>query len=209
MSSKYMQNQDRTYANQAAVTDVMPDIVSGVIDEQGWYPRARRVPSPHFDDRPDEEDVSLLVVHNISLPPGQFGGGYIEDFFLGKLDVAIHPFFHVIKDLRVSAHCLIRRDGEVVQFVPFHARAWHAGMSSFAGRARCNDYSIGIELEGTDYVAYTEAQYQSLQCLTLSLQARYPAMTRERITGHQYIAPLRKSDPGLVFDWRRFKNSLS
>jgi AmpD protein len=209
MSSKYMQNQDRTYANQAAVSDAVPNTVSGGIDEQGWYSLARRVPSPHFDARPNEGDVSLLVVHNISLPPGQFGGGYIEDFFLGKLDAAIHPFFQVIKDMRVSAHCLIRRDGEVVQFVPFHARAWHAGISSFAGRSRCNDYSIGIELEGTDYVAYTEAQYQSLQRLTLSLLARYPEMTRERITGHQYIAPLRKSDPGLVFDWRRFKNSLS
>lgn len=205
MSSKYMQNPDRPIIGQA----INMDMSTPTIDEKGWYPLARRVPSPHFDDRPIEEDVSLLVVHNISLPPGQFGGAYIEDFFLGKLDASIHPFFNVIKDMRVSAHCLIRRDGEVVQFVPFGARAWHAGMSSFAGRARCNDYSVGIELEGTDYVAYTEAQYQSLQRLSLALLARYPEMTRERITGHQYIAPLRKSDPGLVFDWRRFKNSLS
>lgn len=204
-----MQNQDRNDVNQAALTVETPEVVSEAVDELGWYPRARKVPSPHFDARPDEEDVSLLVVHNISLPPGQFGGRYIEDFFLGKLDASIHPFFQVIKDMRVSAHCLIKRDGEVVQFVPFGARAWHAGVSSFAGRARCNDYSIGIELEGSDYVAYTEAQYQSLQRLTLSLLARYPEITRERITGHQYIAPLRKSDPGLVFDWRRFKNSLS
>lgn len=200
-----MQNPDRPIIGQA----VNMDMSTPTIDEKGWYPLARRVPSPHFDDRPFEEDVSLLVVHNISLPPGQFGGAYIEDFFLGKLDASIHPFFNVIKDMRVSAHCLIRRDGEVVQFVPFGSRAWHAGMSSFAGRARCNDYSVGIELEGTDYVAYTEEQYQSLQHLTLALLARYPEMTRERITGHQYIAPLRKSDPGLVFDWRRFKTSLS
>ncbi|WP_394152895.1 1,6-anhydro-N-acetylmuramyl-L-alanine amidase AmpD [Vibrio maritimus] len=193
-----MQNQDRPYSFQGF----------SEIDEQGWYQAARCVVSPHFDARPDEEDVSLLVVHNISLPPEQFGGPYIEDFFLGQLDVSSHPFFKVIEKMKVSAHCLIRRDGEVVQFVPFSGRAWHAGVSSFAGRARCNDYSIGIELEGTDYVAYTDAQYASLQRLTQSLMVRYPQITRERITGHQYIAPLRKSDPGLVFDWSRFKNTL-
>ncbi|MBY6199476.1 1,6-anhydro-N-acetylmuramyl-L-alanine amidase AmpD [Vibrio hangzhouensis] len=189
--------------NKSAVTPSESDI-----DSSGWYRLARHVPSPHFDARSGEEDISLLVVHNISLPPAQFGGPYIEQFFLGKLDVSAHPFFKVIENLRVSAHCLIRRDGEVVQFVPFGARAWHAGVSSFAGRERCNDYSIGIELEGTDFITYTDAQYDSLQRLTQALMCRYPYITCERITGHQYIAPLRKSDPGLVFDWRRFKLSI-
>lgn len=179
------------------------------IDAQGWYCHARIVPSPHYDVRTDTSDISLLVIHNISLPPGQFGGSYIEDFFLGKLDSSIHPFFKVIENMRVSAHCLIRRDGEVVQFVPFLARAWHAGVSSFAGREKCNDYSIGIELEGADYVAYTDEQYLSLQRLSSALIQSYPLITQPRITGHQYIAPLRKSDPGLVFDWARFRKSLS
>lgn len=159
------------------------------------------MPSPHFNARPDQDDVSLLVVHNISLPPGQFGTPYIEQFFIGDLEAGAHPFFTHIAGLKVSAHCLIRRDGEVVQFVSFQDRAWHAGVSSFAGRDKCNDYSIGIELEGTDYVPYTERQYQALSVLTQQLKDRYPEITRERITGHQYIAPLRKTDPGLVFDW--------
>lgn len=179
-----------------------------MIDDRGWYRPARHVPSPFFDQRSDETDISLLVVHNISLPPGQFGGPYIEQFFTGKLDPNAHPFFKVIHNMGVSAHCLIRRDGEIIQFVPFNARAWHAGVSSFAGREKCNDYSIGIELEGCDYVAYTDAQYQSLTELTQQLQLRYPQITSSRITGHQYIAPLRKSDPGLVFDWRRFHDAL-
>ncbi|GHY23775.1 N-acetylmuramoyl-L-alanine amidase AmpD [Vibrio cholerae] len=141
-------------------------------------------------------------------PPGQFGGPYIEQFFLGELDANQHSFFKVIAKMRVSAHCVIRRDGEVVQFVPFHLRAWHAGVSSFAGRAKCNDYSIGIELEGSDFVPYTDAQYQALAELTQALMVRYPHITLPRITGHQYIAPLRKTDPGLVFDWRRFRAGL-
>lgn len=176
--------------------------------KDGWLTNARHVPSPFFDERSDATDISLLVVHNISLPPGKFGGPYIEQFFQGKLNPDDHPFFKVIHQMGVSAHCLIRRDGEVVQFVPFHARAWHAGKSSFAGRERCNDYSIGIELEGTDFVAYTEAQYAALTEVTLSLMATYPQMTLPRITGHQYIAPLRKTDPGLVFDWPRFRRGL-
>ncbi|ENM5769448.1 1,6-anhydro-N-acetylmuramyl-L-alanine amidase AmpD [Vibrio mimicus] len=179
-----------------------------MIDHQGWYSLARKVPSPHCDERSDSEDVSLLVLHNISLPPGQFGGPYIEQFFLGNLNANEHPFFSVIAKMRVSAHCVIRRDGEVVQFVPFHQRAWHAGVSSFAGREKCNDYSIGIELEGSDFVPYTDAQYQSLTELTQTLMVRYPQITLPRVTGHQYIAPLRKTDPGLVFDWRRFRAGL-
>ncbi|WP_245868528.1 1,6-anhydro-N-acetylmuramyl-L-alanine amidase AmpD, partial [Vibrio fujianensis] len=167
------------------------------------------VESPFYDQRPDEQDISLLVVHNISLPPGQFGGPYIEQFFCGTLESQSHPFFKVIEKMQVSAHCLIRRDGEVVQFVPFSARAWHAGQSAFAGRERCNDYSIGIELEGSDFIAYTQAQYQALIELTKHLIRRYPALTRTRITGHQYIAPMRKTDPGLVFDWRYFLAQVS
>lgn len=182
---------------------------SKMIDDQGWYSKARRVESPFFDQRSDRQDISLLVVHNISLPPGQFGGPYIEQFFTGKLDPEQHPFFKVIHKMGVSAHCLIRRDGEVVQFVPFTARAWHAGASSFAGREKCNDYSIGIELEGSDFVAYTDEQYQALTELTQQIQQTYPLITVPRITGHQYIAPLRKTDPGLVFDWLRFRNGLS
>lgn len=178
------------------------------ISSSGWYDNARHVPSPYFDVRPSVDDISLLVVHNISLPPGQFGGPYIEQFFTGKLDPEEHPFFQVIHQMGVSAHCLIRRDGEVVQFVSFLDRAWHAGQSSFAGRERCNDYSIGIELEGSDFVAYTEQQYQALTQLTETLVSSFPQITTERITGHQYIAPLRKTDPGLVFDWQKFKEKL-
>ncbi|CAM2772025.1 1,6-anhydro-N-acetylmuramyl-L-alanine amidase AmpD [Vibrio neptunius] len=179
-----------------------------MIDKSGWYQGARYVPSPFFDQRTDATDISLLVVHNISLPPGQFGGPYIEQFFTGQLNAEEHPFFKVIHEMGVSAHCLIRRDGEVVQFVPFTARAWHAGVSSFAGREKCNDYSIGIELEGSDCIAYTDAQYQALTELTKQIQVSYPKITLPRITGHQYIAPLRKTDPGLVFDWVRFRSGL-
>ncbi len=180
-----------------------------MIDSQGWLKSARHVPSPFFDQRSDKQDISLLVIHNISLPPGQFGGPYIEQFFTGELDPSEHPFFNVIHKMGVSAHCLIRRDGEVVQFVSLFDRAWHAGASSFAGRERCNDYSIGIELEGSDYVAYTDAQYQALTRLSQALMRRYPYITLPRITGHQYIAPLRKTDPGLVFDWPRFRDLLN
>ncbi|QIA64220.1 1,6-anhydro-N-acetylmuramyl-L-alanine amidase AmpD [Vibrio astriarenae] len=179
-----------------------------MIDHNGWYSAARHVPSLHFNQRADSQDISLLVLHNISLPPGQFGSSHIEQFFTGQLDASEHPFFTHIANLEVSAHCLIRRDGEVVQFVSFLDRAWHAGASSFAGRDKCNDYSIGIELEGTDYVAYTDAQYQALSELAGELMRHYPQITLERVTGHQYIAPLRKSDPGLVFDWGRFRREL-
>ncbi|MFA0078424.1 1,6-anhydro-N-acetylmuramyl-L-alanine amidase AmpD [Vibrio artabrorum] len=179
-----------------------------MICSNGWYDNARHVPSPYFDARPSIDDISLLVVHNISLPPSQFGGPYIEQFFTGKLDPTEHPFFKVIHQMGVSAHCLIRRDGEVVQFVSFLDRAWHAGQSSFAGRERCNDYSIGIELEGSDFVTYSELQYQALTQLTETIVSTFPQITTERITGHQYIAPLRKTDPGLVFDWQKFKKNL-
>ncbi|CAM3506157.1 1,6-anhydro-N-acetylmuramyl-L-alanine amidase AmpD [Vibrio aerogenes CECT 7868] len=180
-----------------------------MIDQNGWYTQAKHIPSPFFDARQPGDEISLLVIHCISLPPGQFGGPYIEQFFTGKLHASVHPFFQVIENMQVSAHCVIQRDGTVVQFVSFLDRAWHAGVSSFAGRERCNDYSIGIELEGTEFTAYTDAQYQSLMSLTRSLRHHFPLITRQRITGHQFIAPGRKTDPGLSFDWRRYLSCLS
>lgn len=178
------------------------------INSDGWCEQARKVPSPHHNERPIAGDISLLVVHNISLPPGEFGGPWIDDLFLGRLDPAAHPYFAEIDQLRVSAHCLIRRDGEVVQYVPFHLRAWHAGVSSFAGREACNDFSIGIELEGTDTQPFTEPQYRVLAALTQALMARFPAITPERLTGHSDIAPGRKSDPGPCFDWCEYRHRL-
>ncbi|QBH97377.1 1,6-anhydro-N-acetylmuramyl-L-alanine amidase AmpD [Limnobaculum zhutongyuii] len=175
--------------------------------EQGWIVGVKRVPSPHFDERPEGEIPSLLVIHNISLPPGEFGGPYIDQLFTGTLNPQEHPYFADIQHLRVSAHCLIRRDGQIVQYVPFDKRAWHAGVSLFDGRERCNDFSIGIELEGTDTTDFTPPQYQSLQQLTQQLIQHY-AITPERITGHSDIAPGRKTDPGPHFDWQRYKRQI-
>ncbi|CAH0534432.1 1,6-anhydro-N-acetylmuramyl-L-alanine amidase AmpD [Vibrio stylophorae] len=174
------------------------------ISSQHWVNQAKQLPSPYFNQRPVGTAISLLVIHNISLPPAQFGTGYIADLFLGQLDCDAHPYFHYLRGLEVSAHCVISRTGELLQFVPFDKRAWHAGASSFAGVTNCNDYAIGIELEGTDTQPYTEAQYQTLAMLTQALQQHYPQISDNRITGHQFIAPLRKSDPGLSFDWSRY-----
>lgn len=176
--------------------------------EKGWVAEARRVLSPHCDERPDHESPSLLVVHNISLPPGSFGGVDIDRLFTGTLDPKAHPFFRQIYQLRVSAHCLIRRDGEIVQYVPFDKRAWHAGVSMFEGRERCNDFSIGIELEGTDTLPYTKEQYDRLAALTAELMRHYP-ITQPRITGHSDIAPTRKTDPGPSFDWAYYKHLIT
>lgn len=176
--------------------------------DNGWIADVRRVPSPHCDDRPATVVPTLLVVHNISLPPGRFGGPWIDRLFTGTLNPAIDPYFATIWRLRVSAHCLIRRDGEVVQYVPFHRRAWHAGVSCYQGRERCNDFSIGIELEGTDTLAYTDAQYRALVDVTRLLLRHYP-ITPARITGHSDIAPERKTDPGPSFSWRDFRQLLS
>ena len=170
----------------------------------GWLTTARRQPSPHFDDRPDNESPSLLVVHNISLPPGKFGGPWIDALFLGLLDPNADPFFAQIAHLRVSAHCLIRRDGEIVQYVPFNKRAWHAGVSRYQGRERCNDFAIGIELEGTDTLPYTPAQYQQLAAVTRELIRVYPAIA-DNMAGHCDIAPVRKTDPGPAFEWPKFR----
>lgn len=172
------------------------------------YRHAQYIPSPHADDRPDEQDISLIVIHNISLPPGEYGNAYIETFFQGQLDEASHPYFAEIVDLKVSAHALIKRNGDVVQFVPFEQRAWHAGVSSFQGRARCNDFSIGIELEGTDDDRFSDEQYLSLCALTTDLMQCYTGITLGRIVGHCDIAPGRKTDPGPLFDWARYRQSL-
>lgn len=170
---------------------------------------ARFEPSPHVDSRPDAQDISLLVVHCISLPEGSFGQPYIHDLFMGQLDCHAHPDFAVLEGLRVSAHVVIRRDGEVVQYVPFNQRAWHAGKSAYCGRRRCNDFSVGIELEGTDYQSYTELQYQQLVQIAVALIDTYPALTQRRIVGHEHIAPGRKTDPGPGFDWHYFHTLLT
>ncbi|QHJ13321.1 1,6-anhydro-N-acetylmuramyl-L-alanine amidase AmpD [Paraglaciecola mesophila] len=170
---------------------------------------ARQVTTTHKDQRPDPRDISLLVIHNISLPPNQFDTPYIEDFFAGKLDPKAHPYFQKIHEMRVSAHCVIKRDGELIQFVPFDERAWHAGLSSFQGRQRCNDYAIGVELEGADHIPYTKQQYTALLKLSQILMHTYPKITLGRIVGHNDIAPGRKTDPGVAFDWQRFRQGLS
>ena len=174
----------------------------------GWLQNVNLCLSSHHDERPTG-DISLLVIHNISLPPGQFGGEYVQPFFQGKLDPAVHPFFEEIASMRVSAHCFINRAGEITQFVSFDNRAWHAGLSSFQGRKKCNDFSIGIELEGCDDVAYSESQYSSLSRVTKALMVQYPAISLGRIVGHNDIAPGRKTDPGQSFDWGRFRRLIT
>lgn len=171
--------------------------------DQHWLTDATQTPSPNYDDRPDPLDVSLLVIHCISLPPGEFGLPYIDQLFCNTLDPNAHPYFESIYQLTVSAHVLIKRDGHAVQYVGFDKRAWHAGKSSYQGRERCNDFSIGIELEGTETVAYTDAQYQQLNNIIRELLAGYPLLSKQRIVGHSDIAPGRKTDPGASFDWQR------
>jgi N-acetyl-anhydromuramoyl-L-alanine amidase len=174
----------------------------------GLLKTVRFVPSPNCDARPEGCGIDVLVIHAISLPPGEFGGRAIEQLFCNCLDPDEHPAFGEIHDLEVSAHLLVRRDGEIVQFVPFHLRAWHAGQSSCEGRARVNDFSVGIELEGTDDVPFEAAQYQVLTRVTRALMATYPAISRERIYGHCHIAAGRKTDPGPHFDWKRYLTAV-
>ncbi len=169
----------------------------------------RQVLSPHCDLRPAGLQPELIVIHGISLPPGQYGGGWIERLFCSNLPPDAHPYFAPIAALRVSAHALIRRDGTTLQFAPFHLRAWHAGASSWQGRSGCNDYSIGIELEGTDETPYEEAQYVALVRLVRVLLATYPALGHDRIVGHDQIAPGRKTDPGVFFDWARLRAMMT
>lgn len=178
-------------------------ICNGLLKEARW------VASPNFGTRPQQGDISLLVVHNISLPPGQFANGCVERFFCNVLDKNEHPYFEAIAELKVSSHLFIQRDGSCIQFVNFDDRAWHAGQSEFCGRDNCNDYSIGIEMEGTDDTPYTDAQYQALAEVTLALLEYYPRINTERITGHENIAPGRKTDPGPAFDWSKYKKMLT
>ncbi len=175
----------------------------------GWLQQTAGVcrhASPNYDKRPESMAIDLLVIHHISLPPNQFGGNDIVDFFCNQLDHSKHPFYSEIAQLKVSAHVLIRRNGKIIQLVNFNDRAWHAGQSCYQGREACNDFSIGIELEGDEFTPYRYAQYKSLQRLTRALQASYPI--GENITGHEYIAPGRKTDPGPTFDWQRYLEDL-
>ncbi|MCD0501569.1 1,6-anhydro-N-acetylmuramyl-L-alanine amidase AmpD [Bordetella petrii] len=174
------------------------------LDRHGWLapgPGVRLLSSPNCDARPAGMPVSLLVVHNISLPPGEFGGPHVARLFQNRLDYTAHPWLHRLRGLRVSAHFFVRRDGQIVQFVSTEARAWHAGVSRFGNRERCNDFSLGVELEGTDTLPYTDAQYTALARLAKMLRTRYPLRAA---WGHEHIAPGRKTDPGPAFNWTRF-----
>jgi AmpD protein len=168
----------------------------------------RQVLSPHFDQRPAGVSPTLIVVHGISLPAGEFGGPWIDRLFTGSLPADAHASFAEVAALRVSAHAVIRRDGAITQYVPIGARAWHAGKSSYQGREACNDFSVGIELEGADHVPYAEPQYQSLSRLIGALCEAYPTLSRSHVLGHSDIAPGRKSDPGPAFDWPRLRKLL-
>lgn len=172
-----------------------------------WLAVARRVMSPNHSERPPQRAIDMLVIHNISLPPGEFGGPWIDHLFTNQLDPEAHPYFAGIAQLKVSAHAMINRYGEVTQYVAFDRKAWHAGQSCFAGEQNCNEFSIGIELEGCDDKDFTDAQYQTLAELTRYLRHCYPAISAERVVGHSDIAPGRKTDPGPCFDWPRYRKS--
>lgn len=178
------------------------DVLSGLLTT------ATYCPSPNHDERPNGYLPELIIIHNISLPPGEFGGDFINQLFKNTLNPDEHPFFAEISHLKVASHLLIRRSGEIVQYVPFHLRAFHAGVSIYRGRSRCNDFSIGIELEGTDFIPFTEAQYQQLTAVIQALCLHYPSLSCAHITGHQHIAPERKTDPGPFFDWSRLGQDL-
>lgn len=169
---------------------------------------SRQNPSPNHDNRPDDLQPSLIIIHNISLPPGEFGGNGIDELFTNNLNPEEHAFYAEICHLEVASHLLIRRDGEVVQYVPFHKRAFHAGASCYRGRERCNDFSIGIELEGSDYVPFATVQYEQLISIIKALCAAYPELSYNNITGHQHVAPGRKTDPGPFFDWKILSDKL-
>ena len=176
--------------------------------EQHWLSEARHVSSPNFNERPAGIVPELIVVHCISLPPGQFGGAYVEQFFQNCLCAEEHPYFGEIHNMEVSSHVFIRRDGEVIQFVPFDKRAWHAGQSCYGERENCNDFSIGIELEGTDDSRYEAVQYERLKQVIETLVSYYPSLELDALVGHSDIAPGRKSDPGPFFDWEKLRKAL-
>ena len=184
----------------AAIDDCMTEMI---IDDKGWLQAVDVVQSPNCDARPDNTEIKLIVIHGISLPPSEFGGGYIQQYFCNQLDSNANDYFSTICDMQVSAHCLIERAGNITQFVSFLNRAWHAGISSWKGEQACNDFSIGIELEGTDELSYTDPQYEQLNALLGSLISHYPAIKNDAICGHSDIAPGRKTDPGPAFDWAR------
>lgn len=177
--------------------------IRSTVDDSGWLVGVKRIVSPNCDERPDPGDVTLLVVHGISLPPGEFGGDAIVRLFTNRLDFGAHPCFESLRELRVSSHFLIPRNGALIQFVPCSRRAWHAGASSWHGRERCNDFSIGVELEGTDTRPYTARQYARLARLVSTLRGRYPLRD---VAGHSDVAPGRKTDPGPSFDWPRLRS---
>lgn len=183
-----------------------PQTPADRLDAESWLPGARRTPSPNYDERPAGMPVRLIVVHSISLPPGEFGGDGIERLFTNRLDPAAHPFYRDIHHLRVSAHFLVRRDGGVIQFVPCTMRAWHAGASNWCGVERCNDFSVGIELEGCDDRPFEPAQYEVLARLIAAIRHSFPI---EGVVGHSEIAPGRKTDPGPHFDWRHLDRLLA
>lgn len=176
--------------------------------ETGWIDGARRVESPNFDERPPGAELNLIVVHGISLPPGEFGTGWVDRFFCNDLPPSAHPYFATIAHLTVSSHVLIGRDGAPTQYVPFGRRAWHAGRSEYCGRTACNDFSVGIELEGTDDLPYTSAQYAALVALIMALRRSYPSLAAADVVGHSDIAPGRKTDPGPAFDWVELRRRL-
>lgn len=179
-----------------------------VSPDTGWIDGVRRVSSPNYDERPPGTELGLIVVHGISLPPGEFGNGWIDRLFCNELPGDAHPYFAAICSVAVSAHVLIGRDGAVAQYVPFDRRAWHAGRSEYCGRTACNDFSIGIELEGTDDLAYTSEQYRMLAELIVALRRAYPSLNDAEVVGHSEIAPGRKTDPGPAFDWTELMRQL-
>lgn len=178
------------------------DLTSGLLDS------ARYCPSPNWSERPAGMSIDLIVIHGISLPAGEFGGPWIDQLFTNSLQIDAHPSFTSLEGLRVSSHLLVRRDGAVVQYVPFHKRAWHAGASCWRGRERCNDFSIGIELEGYDDISYDAAQYRTTAAVVHALRAAYPSLLPDAIAGHNDVAPERKTDPGEAFDWVLFRSLI-
>ena len=176
------------------------------IDKNGWCLQAQHFQSENCDERPENIDIDLLVLHNISLPPNEFGENWITDFFLNRLDYEAHPYFDSLRRLKVSSHFFIRRNGALIQFVSTEKRAWHAGISDFCGRERCNDFSIGVEIEGSDFQPFEPAQYKTLIKLTNALCVKHPI---KHVAGHQHIAPDRKTDPGPFFDWKLFLDEIS
>jgi len=196
-------------ANRGMITDMRSQSVLNIDVTTGLLAEARQVPSPNVDARPEGVEPDLMIVHGISLPPGEYGGSWIDQLFTNVLPTNVHPYFKQIEALKVSSHILIRRDGELVQYVPFHLRAWHAGVSNYQGRERCNDFSIGVELEGSDDEAYEAAQYHALTQVIVSLCAHYPSLSSQRVVGHSDVAPGRKTDPGEAFDWPRLRAMIT